>query len=156
MFAVVEFMGVHDDGTSREISIVPLIWLTKNEKKFYWPNRIRQTSTFDEFVKKKSPYKKSWSIYEVFKVHLKTDSYDRAEKAVEDMLQELTKENECFNSSTRNLNRKLFQDKDCSSDSTDDSPPPPPKKNAHHRNNYHSVITKIKRFWWWTISLLKS
>lgn len=71
MFAVVEFIGADDKETSNEIAIVPLIWLHKNDKRCYWPNRIIN-STFDDLVKNQRTYKKTWPIFKVFKVHYKT------------------------------------------------------------------------------------
>lgn len=69
MFAVVEFLNSDNESTG-EISVVPLIWLHKNESKCYWPIRTNNVP-FEDFVRALTPFKKSWPSYRV-KIHLKT------------------------------------------------------------------------------------
>lgn len=69
MFAVVEFLNPEEEPTG-EVSIVPLIWLHKSEKKCHWPIGTNKMP-FKEFVEKQTPPKKSWPLYRI-KVKCKT------------------------------------------------------------------------------------
>lgn len=72
MYAIVEFLNSQSE-SSGEVSIVPLIWLQKNDTRCYWPIRTNKTP-FQEFVKSLTPFKKSWPCYKV-RTHLKTGNH---------------------------------------------------------------------------------
>lgn len=72
MFAVVEFCknnGCFE--TSKEMAIVPILWIYKNDKKCYWPKTIGKWK-LEEYVQRQLPYKKSWPVFKIFKVHFKS------------------------------------------------------------------------------------
>lgn len=69
MFSVVEFCG-DDNGSTNEVAVVPTLWLHKNDRKCYWPEKTGRTS-FGNFIKNKTPYQKNWPTYKLFKVHCK-------------------------------------------------------------------------------------
>lgn len=68
-YAVVEFTT--KSNLNKELSVVPIIWLIKEDRKCYWPTGTNKMPTND-FIKSCPPPKKSWPRYGVSKVHLKT------------------------------------------------------------------------------------
>lgn len=72
-YGVVEFKS--SNSNIHELSLVPLIWLVKNDKKCYWPNRTYNKIPLAGFIKGCPPPKKNWPLYTVSKVHLKTGKY---------------------------------------------------------------------------------
>nr|XP_015840166.1 PREDICTED: uncharacterized protein LOC103313249 [Tribolium castaneum] len=103
MFAVVEFMGTNGD-SSHEISIVPLIWLQKNDTKCYWPIKTNNIA-FETFVKIQTPFKRSWPLYKIYEVHFKTASYEEAELHLKLLI------NNSEENSTDQSNRSLLSQK---------------------------------------------
>lgn len=69
-YGVVEFKSTKSS-SNKELSVVPLTWLIKNDKKCYWPTRTNKVA-LSEFIKSCPLPKKSWPHYAVLKVHLKT------------------------------------------------------------------------------------
>lgn len=72
MYAVVEFLNSELE-SSGEVSIVPFIWIHKNDTKCYWPIRTNRIP-FNQFVKDQAPFKKSWPSYRI-KIHFKSSKY---------------------------------------------------------------------------------
>lgn len=77
MFGVIEFSITDSNSleSSNELAVVPLLWVFKNDSRCYWPLNTGQ-STFSEFVKKQRPYKKSWPVFKIFKIHYKTGNFN--------------------------------------------------------------------------------
>ncbi|CAG9812879.1 unnamed protein product [Phaedon cochleariae] len=83
MFAVVEFLKSDMESTG-EISVVPLMWLHKNQTKCYWPNRTNKIP-FQKFVESLTPFKKTWPTYRV-KCHFTCATYEQADNNLKNIL----------------------------------------------------------------------
>lgn len=120
MFAIVEFSNKSDDSEgSGEISIVPILWLIKNQKKCYWPSRLPRGVTFTEFVMEETPYKKTWPVHKIYKIYFKTENYNIAEEKLHSILNDNISSIEASGGSLKLLTRRKTLDNSVTSDTSD-------------------------------------
>ncbi|XP_050312880.1 uncharacterized protein LOC126747945 [Anthonomus grandis grandis] len=130
-YGVVEFQAV-SGSFKKELSVVPLTWLIKNESKCYWPLGTHNIP-MNEFIKNCPPPKKNWPRYKVLKVHFKTADFELADKQVETIIKEY-EQNENFSS----VSKKSVSELSESSSDTDEENEPLKKRQKilekEHRN----------------------
>lgn len=65
MYCVIEF-----DNGKKECSVVPLLWLTEDEKVCLWPQHITKQDVFEEYVtSKRTPAVSGWKKHKIRKIH---------------------------------------------------------------------------------------
>lgn len=67
MFAVVEFIKKTSNQLTRECAVIPLLWMTANHSKCYWP-RVTTEEQFINMAKNQVlPDEKQWKLYDIHK-----------------------------------------------------------------------------------------